>query len=329
MVSEHLLILMTCQTSRSTRLLLLALTLLLTSCASNGVSDKPAITADEIEQYRGSHSAWLSSLQAGMPLDTALGQVLPYQQYFFQYRESGRLFQYSEGKLPVTGILFGLLFEDGRLQSLLLDQDVVDFFYCRFNMAEQARLANKQRGAWHTGDFGKTLAWVRQCNRIGTRYNDTPRAHRKENGNAGAHAVESIIHGVAFAPLLPFALVGMAITPDDGTSDYGQPERLVELASQIEPGVTSKSDLVRILGYPSSNLEKTGIWEYVWPDARFGFVDGIVQWSESRSKYWKAPRNSSTTFKPGYRCEPSGSAIPNNQEQAFDRAPQLPNPAAR
>jgi hypothetical protein len=292
-------------TKISARLLLLALTLFVTSCASNGVSDKNALTAEEIEQYRDSHRAWLSSLQAGMPLDTALGPVLPYQQYFFQYMESGRLFQYSEGKLPVTGILFGLLFEDGELRSLLLDQNVVDFFYCRFNMAEQARLANKQRGAWHTGNFEKTLTWISQNNRIGTRYTDTPSAHKKENNSNGAYAAESIIHGVAFAPFLPFALVGMAITPDDEKSGYGQPERLVELASQIELGVTSRSDLIQILGYPSSNLEKTGIWEYVWPDIRFGFVDGIVHWSESRSKYWATPRNSSTTYRPGYTCAPS------------------------
>ena len=161
------------------------------------------------------------------------------------------------------------------------------------------------------------LVWVAQ-RESGGLSSVTSRTSNLRDFRAMNESFEALTGYMAFFEYESYNLVG-----------DGQPERLVELASQIEPGVTSKSDLVRILGYPSSNLEKTGIWEYVWPDARFGFVDGIVQWSESRSKYWKAPRNSSTTFKPGYRCEPSGSAIPNNQEQAFDRAPQLPNPAAR
>lgn len=259
-----------------------------------------------MEQYKQNQQLWLRNLNVGMPLENALRPVLSYQQYFFQFKKGEHTYQYSEGKDPITHLLFGLFFEDGELKSLLLDQSVSDFFSCRWSQSEQVRKLQKQRGAWNEVNFDKNVAWIKQKNELGGEFNNLQSAPLLQNSDSqSSSTAEAIITTMAFAPFLPYALISMAISPDDEQPDYSRPENMLKLAQQIELGVTTGEELMQLLGYPSTNLEKSQIWEYTHPDIRFGFVDGTVHWSQSRAKNWYAPVNNTTTTKANYKCIPS------------------------
>ncbi len=287
-------------------LLIALLSCLATSCSGKQSTEKINLSAEEMAQYKQNQQEWLRNLKEDMLLEDVLKPVQNYQQYFFQFKKSGHTYQYSEGKDPFTQLLFGFFFENGQLKSLLLNQSVTDFFYCRWGQSEQARKSQEQRGAWNEIRFEENVAWVRQKNQLGDDFNslNTTILQGKKDSESNSSA-EAIITTLAFAPFLPYALVGMAVSPDDESPDYSRPGFMLELAKQIKLGVTTREDLMQILGYPSTNLEKSQIWEYTHPDIRFGFVDGTVHWSQSRAKNWYAPVNSTTKTKSNYKCIPS------------------------
>jgi len=241
-----------------------------------------------------------------MSPEDALRQVLSYQQYFFQYKENGKLFQYMEGQYPITGMVFGLFFEDGRLTSLLLDQAVFDFFICRY----------RRGNFWPLEEFQTTASWIKLQSRLGDEYDDVTTAYQQNANDSGVvsagDAVEIITHLPLAAIALPFIFV-MPFLPEDEIAEgpdeqllhsYGRPEQLREVASQIELGVTTDIELKQLLGAPDPNFGGDRVWGYRSLKIQFGIVDGTVMWSESRSSS-RIPRNSAITGKRNYRCVPS------------------------
>ena len=83
------------------------------------------VSVEDIELHRNNQQKWILTLDKGMNLETAVLPVLSHRQHFFQYRDGETLYQYMQGQYPITGLLFGLFFENGQLTSLILDQDVI------------------------------------------------------------------------------------------------------------------------------------------------------------------------------------------------------------
>lgn len=287
----------------------------ISACAGNHAGNHTTISAEEIEQYRDNQQKWLSSLQEGMSPEDALRKVLSYQHYFFQYKENGKLFQYMQGQYPITGMLFGLFFEDGRLTSLMLDQAVYDFHWCRYN------LYRLHRAHWLPIGFQTAAIWIRLQSRLGDEYDDVSTAYQTPTDYSGvADAVEIITHLPLAAIALPFLVVTpflpedkIAEGPDEIAGDpdevllhsYGRPEQLREVAIQIELGVTTDIELMRLLGAPDYKGEQSGLWIYRSPKIQLGIVDGTVSWSESWSWDSRIPLNNTITSNKYFRCEPS------------------------
>jgi hypothetical protein len=237
-----------------------------------------------------------------MSPEGALRQVISYQQYFFQYKENGQLFQYMQGKYPITGMLFGLFFEDGQLTSLLLDQAVTDFGNCRFNFY-------KQQETWPLNGFQTIASWIRQQDRLGDEYNDASIAYLQNANNSDVVSAEEVVEIASYLPMVVVALPFYGLYKIAGGSDEEQlqsesPEELRKRASQIDMEVTTDIELIRLLGAPNSKRgkEQPVIWTYTSPEILFGIVDGTVRWSESL--YWGVPLNS-VTVRRNIRCVPS------------------------
>jgi hypothetical protein len=297
---------------------IILVTCFITACAGNHGGNQSTISAEELEQYRDNQQKWLSGLQEGMSPEEALRPVLLYQHYFFQYKANGKLFQYMQGQYPITGMLFGLFFEDGQLTSLLLDQAVTDFSTCRINLNKQ------QRVTWHLSGFQTTAAWIRLQSRLGDEFNDVSSAYLQNANDSGTTgAFEDVVIGLTYIPViavaLPVYLFASPFLSEDKIAEgpdqyhlqsYGRPEQLREVANQIELGVATDIELIRLLGAPYYKGDT--IWLYKSPKIHFGIVGGTVSWSESWS--WSylnmyspkgVPLNSVTTVQSDYRCVPS------------------------
>jgi hypothetical protein len=269
----------------------------ITACSANHKVSQPTsagnieqsgthttVSSKDFEQYRDSQLKWLSSLQEGISIEDALKQVLPYMQYSFQYKESGKLFQYFQGQYPRTCMMFGLLFEDGRLTSLLLDKAVWDFDFYRYNYA---RVKGHFFQYWLPKGLQEGVTTIRQQNRLGDEYNDIMTACRqavKDNGGT-SKAAEAVITTLFFAPLAPAVLMVMPFLPEeeiDGESEEiikSPDEKLREIASKIELGVTTDKELIQLLGPPAYKSDTSLTYEVL--DIKFGILNGIVVWSES------------------------------------------------
>jgi hypothetical protein len=244
------------------------------------------ISAEEIEQYRDNQQKWLSDLHEGMSPEETLRQVSSYLEYFFQYKENGKLFQYIQGRYPATCMMFGLFFEDGKLTSLLLDRAVWDFDWYRYNYA---RVRGHLFQYWLPNGFQEGVSLIRQHNRLGDEYDNVStecRQHVADKGGA-AKASEAIITGLFFAPFLPYALVAMPLMQEDEITEEPDKiaksrnkQRLVK-ANKIELGVTTTIELEQLLGTP--DYKGDTMWTYRFPSIRAGIGDGVVIWSESQS----------------------------------------------
>jgi hypothetical protein len=270
---------------------IILISFLITACAGNKTSKHTSISPEEIKQHHNNQQKWLSGLQENMSLEDALKDVFSYQQYLFQYKEKGKLFQYFQGQYPITGMLFGLFFENGRLTSLLLEQAVTDFTVCRLNLGDQ-------EDAWPQNGFQATASWIRQQSRLGDEYGDIATAYKQNTNNSGVVSAGDIVEIAAYIPFFavaPGVLVVMPFLPDKS-------EKLRERASQIKLGVTSDIELMRLLGAPDVRTGKD-IMVYISLKIDYGIIDGTVSWSEWRVRDLY-PLNSVTAIR-NIKCEPS------------------------
>jgi hypothetical protein len=218
-----------------------------------------------------------------MSVEEALGRAPPYRYYVFQYRENERLFQYIQGRYPVTETLYALFFEDGHLTSLLLDRSVTEADNYHFHLY-------KRQDAWPLSGFQATAEWIRQRDRIGRDLGKIcgarPAADSGEE-SAAADVVEAAAH-------LPLALVAAPFAMPFLFFDSGGQERSEQRLAQVQLGVTTSEQLLGLLGKPMSIWERQwgDRWNYRVPDASFGLVDGIVMWGESN--WWGTPVTRST-----------------------------------
>lgn len=269
------------------------------ACAANHNVSQSAISAGEVKQsgnittnfleefelYRNSQLKWLSGLQEGMPQEDALIQVSSYLKYFFQYIEGGKIFQYMEGQYLVTRMQFGLLFEDGRLAGLILDKSVKDFIWYRYNYAREWRHLFQH---WLPTGFQESISFIRQENRLGDNYDDVSSNFPQDivdNGNA-AKTTEAVITSLFFAPFAPAVLMVMPFVPEEETTvkskeiDNITDDKKKDLARELELGVTTEKELVKIIGTPAYKSGK--MLSYKSPNTiNFGIHDGIIIWSES------------------------------------------------
>jgi len=256
----------------------LALPLIASSVLVACASEAPRVSAEELAGHTEAQRVWLASLRHGMSVEEALGQAPPYRYYVFQYRENEKLFQYIQGRYPVTETLYALYFEDGRLASLLLGRSVTEADSYHFHLYER-------QDAWPLSGFEATAEWIRQRDRVGSDFREICGASLAADSAEDATAADV----VQAAAHLPIALVAAPFAMPFLFFDSGGKERSEQRLAQVELGVTTSAQLVGLLGKPMSIWERQWgeRWNYRVPDASFGLVDDTVVWGESN--WWGTP----------------------------------------
>jgi hypothetical protein len=263
------------RTLRSASILFLTVTLV--GC----LSGSKTLTKEEAANYSSEQTEWLTGLREGMRPIEVRKNLPRYNHYIFNYSENGTLYSYIQGRYPVTETLYGLLFKDDQLVSILLDQPVTELDMCRSKHF-------MEKDSWPFAGFEETVAWIEQQNMLGSDVSkltppDSPEVPANSTLSAGEMA-EIITH----LPLVILAAPGYGLHKLFGKGDDE------ERQSQIMLGKTSREELVALLGNPlNSSTHETGeILQYRTPDARFGVSEGTVRWSEHN--WWGTPTNHRT-----------------------------------
>lgn len=265
--------------SRRHRVLLCLIACNLLSCASG----PEPVSEEELQAHLQQQRAWLEGLQAGMPVEQALSGANSYRYYQFEIKQDQSIYQYIQGRGAVTQTLYGLYFENTRLVSLLLNQDVTAADSCYFHLYKRA-------DAWPVVGFGETDAWIRTSSQLGGHFDAVSGIDPgldPEADSGAARAVEAVTHGALAVVLAPVALPFLAISP-------GGDDRHEKRAKAVELGLTTGDALLELFGRPTYvRKESWGEnWTYTADDASYGLVNGIVAWRESG--WWGTPRNDRT-----------------------------------
>lgn len=257
----------------------------LTSCASNPGPSEEDIAASAIMQ-----SQWIGSLKPSQPLDKVVKPVSSYLQASFELLENGIVYQYLQGQIPNTNVIFGLYFENGSLKSLILDQQAGHFAWCRKNAWPHRY--------WQVEGFGTFSEWLKKNNQLNTTY-DSGTSHPAiipKSMNAA-----EVAEAATYLPIIVIALPLYGV--DRMTGGYSRDKeqerlnvQLKKIASALQLGRASSNEVLQSMGSADviEEFGNTEIWHYRGLDTWLGIVDGIVMWKESGPFY--PPRNSSFTF---------------------------------
>jgi len=258
--------------------------LMLTACATTK-SPSPA----EIELIRDQQEIMFSSLKSGQSLTEVMDVVLQYQQFSFEVLENDTVYQYVQAQYPVTEVLFAVFFEDEKLVSLILDQDVTDAARCQTNSGTGSSY-------WLFSGIRTFADWIKERNQLGRDY-DPRTIHLWERDPVD---VGDVVEAVSYLPMIAIFLPLYGFSEIAGgmqnRSKLKKEQRYyLETVGKIRLG-TSEDDLLQLLGSADRmvQLEGTQIWTYNLPAISFGIVDGAVKWKKSSSV--GLPRNSSTIY---------------------------------
>jgi hypothetical protein len=255
------------------------------ACASN-----PGPTAEEIAHSTHMQAEWFGSLAPAQALQTVVSAVAHYQQASFEVLEDGVLHQYLQGQIPDTNVLFGVYFKDGELDSLILDQRVGDFAWCRKRAWP--------KGYWLEQGFSAFGSWLAEHNQLNGSFDTGMRHPRISTDPMNA---SDVAEAATYLPVIAIALplygverLAGGITRDKKKRAINQ--KLKEAALQMVLGQVTRDELLQLMGSADRReiLSDTEIWRYRDLGIWFGIVDGVVMWKESGPFY--PPRNSSFTF---------------------------------
>jgi len=187
---------------------------------------------------------------------------------------------------PGTKMLYGLFFVSGRLEALLVDQDVTDFFRCEHTY-------RRRGGNWLKTGIGATLEWVGKRNRLGKEFDERV-AH---GSGAGADASQSV-EAAAHLPLAVLAapIYGAYWLTGGSERDRQRARERLETVANIQPGSATSDDLLRQMGPPELRIdwEAGNVWIYDRSTFYFGIASNTVVWKESGRV--ETPQNPSTTL---------------------------------
>lgn len=299
---------------------LAAILLLLAGCASDNhgqLSPRQQVSPRQLEQARDAQAKWLKGLERGQPIqDIKVAAVLG-TTYLFEVVDRGRVYQYVSAKYPITETLYGLYFESGQLNALLLDEDVIDFY-------SMERSYRHDSDEWLETGMERANNWLKLHDLLERDF-DARLAHSgvrfKQDYHPGQTlSGEDVAHGIEIATYMPLAVIGLAayvVSPllgtgendksdvkDDSTArDYKAERRKAKAErkkaeaarhkaksniGKVLAGVTTSDDLLSLMGPAEWTYSWVGgdVWVYDSANILIGAADGIVVWKEIGSRQW-------------------------------------------
>ena len=235
----------------------------------------------ETEAVVDRQEQWLNALQPNQAPAQVLKPVISYQQYSFELLANNIIYQYVQGQYPATNLLFGVYFEDGKLISLVLDQDVTDFDRCRptDRHGKQYWLLSQ--------DMEAVSAWFRLRDQLGSDLNRRDRhpAASHDNSMSAADMFEAATYLPIIAIALPIYAADQIAGGLQSESKMAEEAKYyVETASRIELK-TTEDELLRLMGVPDYKYQaaQVEVWSYNLPAMAFGLVDKVIMWKEALS----------------------------------------------
>lgn len=266
---------------------------------SNESANQPAFSSQEIERERSQLRTWLTGLHENMSFADATKDITPYHRSSLQYLMGGTTYEYFEGQFPVTGTLYGLLFENRRLKSLLLNQAVADFYMCRYRLSVD----------WIWERFPTIISWIKAQNQLEADHSDVFKTFVvKRESSSSSNSTEVVTH-------LPLAVIGLPVylltkpfiseqSDDlDRQSEAKELQRKREALSHIELGKTTGDELIRLLGKPDGNPNDSRDWRYQALNLLFGVSGNVVLWCRSGTNTLVKPTNMRYRGRSSIRCE--------------------------
>jgi hypothetical protein len=275
--------------------LLAVIVLLLAGCASvnQGKVSPRALDAQE---------KWLRGLARGQPIQETTVSIVPGTQYLLETFQHETHYQYISGMYPITGTPYGLYFEGGRLEGLLLGEDVEDFYHWEY----YHRVENDQ---WLRSGMAQTTDWVETRDVLGRDFDARATHHRDkiDAGNraspTGGDSIEIIATLFFLGPVLlavaPIYMLSGGAASDDKSaskdraasetvereradSERAERQRTHSFVGKLHPGSTTSDDILSLMGPPEFTWPWKGgkVWAYDIPKIYIGTADGIVVWKE-------------------------------------------------
>jgi hypothetical protein len=244
--------------------------LLLVGCAS--VEPQPD-QQEDLEAILDAQETWLLSLQPEQSIQDISLPLIPSSQYYLETYDSGTQYQYIKGMYPGTKILYGLFFKSGRLQALLLDQAVTDFFQCEFSYRHDS-------GRWTKDGARATNDWIAKHSVLEKQF-PTRVSHSLKGGTSSGGTVEAATHFPIAALAAPF--YGIYWLSGGSTLDEKERRELASAVDSLEPGSATDEELLGVLGPPETKSAWEGghIWKYNRGSIFFGESSGRVLWKET------------------------------------------------
>lgn len=219
-------------------------------------------------------------------------EVLSLLQYpvtnFFEVNEGGKYFSYVAVINPSTRASFGFLYEDEKLQFLIVDGDVQDFFACRSMF--------KTNGEhWLSFGVAPYREWLKDHDRLDGGFNYRLAKPQVAGQSKLASGIETASTAIVYAPIL--LMVSPFIAKDYISGKYQEDaekrkskrelskERAARVGGVI-PGV-SESQMIAELGPASYIIEVDGAQVFVYNDfsSSFAVKNNVIVWREHISMF--------------------------------------------
>ena len=305
---------------------------LLTSCASSGPSLQEQ---NRLRQLQEEHARFTSSINPTLNIEEIRESIWPSVENYFEVLEDNSLHEYIQARLPHSGVLFGLYFENGILTGLIVEKDVTDFHILRSSEPSEPH--------WMSAGFSPYREWVMSRNKINTGIPEPvleqqapeEKALSKKSSVTASEVIEQLPEAIAWVPVLiilaplitAVALEDLAEkrksntnktnqeSPDSVQSDYERERQQREKAKReamnsLQIG-TTEDRLVEVMEQLGRrvHINRPNIYTY-WldstlspivryrPSYSFGVMDGKVIWLESCSMLTSGKPPTSPTSSP-------------------------------
>jgi hypothetical protein len=270
------------------------LLLILVGCAS--VQPQPDQQQD-LKAILDAQETWLLSLQPEQAIQDISLPLIPGTQYYLEIYDGGSQYQYIKGMYPDTKMLYGLFFKSGRLQALLLEQAVTDFFQCEFAYRHDSE-------QWTKGGVRATSDWIAIHSVLEQKF-PTRISHNLKPGSSSSGTVEAATHLPIAALAAPF--YGIYWLSGGSAADQKERRELANAVDSLKAGNATDKELLRVLGPPETRRSWEGghVWKYDRGSIFFGESAGRVMWKETGRV--ETPMNPGTHPRPA-DCRPLTAA---------------------
>lgn len=258
-------------------LIVISLSFLLAACSSTfQVEDIPT------EQEISAQEDILNKLYLGQPKEDVL-KLMTYPSFHsFDVMEGENYYSYISKNNFDTNVGFGLYFERGMLEALILDDDVNDLFSCR-------TLFRTNSKHWLSHGIKPYQTWIKSKDHLATGlYYRTNHSKMVTKQKTADKVIGNTLSLIVYSPFIVAAAPFIIHDEMSGKTKDKQELHAVRLAlaNGISIGETEEYILTK-LGPPEQvdHVANTKVLTYYGPSYSYGIKDGVVTWIEHYSMF--------------------------------------------